>query len=141
MAIARVIKGISKEKQYQELVFEQLQSRRWFRKLSVFYKLIKNESQSYLYHLTPKSSTSYSTRNSKNLAPIKANHSFLKNTLFSIHHHRMEQIRFKNLLFFFLKTLQITNLIRPCPGSSFNVPNSLGLTFYQAACFTPFAPM
>ena len=45
----------------------------------VFYKIIKNESPSYLYHLIPRLSTSYSTRNFKNLPPIKTTHSFFKN--------------------------------------------------------------
>ena len=37
LAIAGAIKGTSKEKLYQELGFESLQSRRWFRKLSLFF--------------------------------------------------------------------------------------------------------
>ena len=55
------------------LVSESLQSREWFRKLFLFYKIIKNESPLYHYHLIPKPSTLYSTRNSKILLPVKAN--------------------------------------------------------------------
>ena len=90
LAITGGISGTSKEKLYQELGFECLLFRSWFRKLSHFYNIIKNESPSYLYHLISKPSTSYSTHNSKNLPPIKANHSFFKSTL-SIHHHGMEK--------------------------------------------------
>ena len=50
LAITEAIRGISKEKLYQELGFESLRSRRWFWKLSLFYKII-NESPAYLYHL------------------------------------------------------------------------------------------
>ena len=82
LAITGAIRGTSKEKLYQELGFESLQSRRWFRKLSVFYKIIKNKSPSCLYYLIPKPLTSYSNRNSENLPPSKANHSFFKNTFF-----------------------------------------------------------
>ena len=82
LAITGVIRGTSKEKLYQELGFESLQSRRWFRKLIPFYKIIKNKPPSYLYHLMPKPLTSYTTRNSEDLPPIKANHSFFKNTFF-----------------------------------------------------------
>ena len=108
LAITGAIRGTSKEKLYQELGFESLQSRRWFRKLSLFYKIIKNESPLYFCHLIPKPLASYSTRNSENLPPIKANHTFFKN-FFSIHHHRMEQIRFKYSLFSILQTFQKTN--------------------------------
>ena len=81
LAITGVIRGTSKEKLYQELDFESLQSR-WFRKLSLFYKMIKNESPSYLHHLIPKALTLYSTRYSENFPNIKTNHSFFKNTFF-----------------------------------------------------------
>ena len=81
-AITGTIRGTSKEKRYQELGFESLQSIIWFQKLSLFYKIIKNKLPSYLYHLIPKLFTSYSTRNSENLSPIKANHSFFKNPFF-----------------------------------------------------------
>ena len=38
LAITGAIRRISKEKLYQELGFESLQPRRWFRKLSLFYR-------------------------------------------------------------------------------------------------------
>lgn len=44
LATTGAIKGTSKEKLYQELGFESLQSRRWFWKSSLFYKIIKNKS-------------------------------------------------------------------------------------------------
>ena len=63
VAITGAIRETSKEKLYQKLGFESLQSRRWFRKLSLFYKIIKNDSPSYLYHLIPKPLALYTTRN------------------------------------------------------------------------------
>ena len=39
LAVAGAIRGTSQEKLYQELDFESLQSRRWFRKLSLLYKI------------------------------------------------------------------------------------------------------
>ena len=44
LAISGAIRGTSKEKLYQELGFESLQHRRWFRKLCTFYKIFKNQS-------------------------------------------------------------------------------------------------
>ena len=54
LAITGTIRGTSKEKLYRELGSESLQSRKWFRNLSLFYKIIKNQSPSYAYHLIPK---------------------------------------------------------------------------------------
>ena len=69
----------------------------------LLYKAIKKrESLSYVYHIIPNPLILYFTRNSKNFPFIKANHRFFQNTFFSIHHHRMEQIRFEYLLFSFL---------------------------------------
>ena len=40
LAITGAIRGTSREKLYEELGLESLQLRRWFRKLSCFYKLV-----------------------------------------------------------------------------------------------------
>ena len=47
------IKSISKEKIYQELGLESLQLRRWYKKLCLFYKILKNKSTAYLLNLIP----------------------------------------------------------------------------------------
>ena len=62
LAITGAIRGTSKEKIYQELGLESLQSRRWYRNLAVFYKIYKNKSLFYLFNLIPEK-TSYATRN------------------------------------------------------------------------------
>ena len=54
LAITGAIRGISSEKLYQELGLESLKSRRWFRKLCHFYKILNEKSSSYLFELTPK---------------------------------------------------------------------------------------
>ena len=91
----------------------------------------KKESPSYLYHLIPKPLTSYSTRNSENLPPIKANHSFFKNTFFPstiIEWNKLDSnIRCSPSYKLFRK--RILEFIRPQPNSIFNIPNSLGLTY------------
>ena len=43
LAITGAIRGSSREKLYQELGFESLQQRHWYRKLCSFYKIFKNE--------------------------------------------------------------------------------------------------
>ena len=52
-AITGAIRRTSSEKLYQELGLESLRSRRWLRKLCLFYKIYKNKSPSYLYNLIP----------------------------------------------------------------------------------------
>ena len=63
LSITGAIRGTSKEKLYKELGFEYLSSRRWFKRLSMFYKNLKNQSPSYLYELIPQSHHLFNLRN------------------------------------------------------------------------------
>ena len=47
------MRGTSQEKLYQELGLESLRSRRWLRRMSYFYKLIKTQKPLYLFNLIP----------------------------------------------------------------------------------------
>ena len=62
LAITGAMRGTFKEKIYQEPGLESLQSRRWYRNLTMFYKIYKNKSLFYLFNLIPEK-TSYATRN------------------------------------------------------------------------------
>ena len=53
LAITGAIEGSCTEKLYQDLRLESPQNRRWFRKLCVFYKIVKEQSQKYLFDLIP----------------------------------------------------------------------------------------
>ena len=53
LSITGTIRGSSREKLYQELGFESLQQRRWYRKHYLFLKIIKNQSPKYLFELIP----------------------------------------------------------------------------------------
>ena len=64
LAITGAIKGSSTDRLYQELGLESLQNKRWFRKLSAFYNIVKEQSPTYLYDLIPSNNISYQTRNS-----------------------------------------------------------------------------
>ena len=63
IAITGAIRGTLKEKIYQELGLESLESRRWFRKLCFFYKVLKNKSPDYLFKTIPQRRPSYIIRN------------------------------------------------------------------------------
>ena len=66
LAIVGAVRGTSKEKLYQELGLESLQQRRWYRKLCCVFKIINNQSLSYLFQLVPSPNTRYSL-NSENI--------------------------------------------------------------------------
>ena len=82
LAITGAIRGTSREKIYQELGLESLQSRRWYKKLTMFYKIYKNKSPFYLFNLIPEKTSSYATRNVDCISLIKIKHNFFKNTFF-----------------------------------------------------------
>ena len=80
IAITGAIRGASKEKIYQELGLESLESRCWFRKLCFFFKILKNTSPDYLFRIIPQRRPSCITRNSDEILLFKTNHNFCKNS-------------------------------------------------------------
>ena len=68
MAITGVIKGTSQLKIYNEFGTECLKFRKWFRRLSVFFKIKTTQIPKYLHELIPSESHIDSTcRNSENV--------------------------------------------------------------------------
>ena len=78
------IRGSSREKFYQELGLETLKSRRWYRKLCLFFKLKKNKYPSYLFDIIPKVLSTRTTRNHNNIPLFNVKHEYFRN-FFSIH--------------------------------------------------------
>ena len=62
IAITGTIRGTSSEKLSQKLGLETLKSRRWFRKLYLFYKMLHSKSPSYLVKLIPENNNQYASR-------------------------------------------------------------------------------
>ena len=91
MAITGAIRGTSSEKLYQELGLESLKSRRWFRKLCNFYKILNEKFLSYLFDLIPNLNRVCETRQSNNIPAIHTRHNYLKNSLLSFYCIWMEQ--------------------------------------------------
>ena len=83
LEITGAVRETSREKLYQELGFESIQRRRWYRKLCCLFKIINNQSPRYLFQLVPSPSTRYFSRNSENIAQLWTKHDFLKNSFFS----------------------------------------------------------
>ena len=129
LAITGAIRGTLKEKLYQELGFESLQQRRWFRKLCTFYRIYKNQSPSYLYNLIPLQTSSRITRSSNNIPCFYFKHNFFKNSFFPsviIEWNNLDiSIHNSNSLSNFKKS--ILQLIRPSSSSAYNCFNNKGI--------------
>ena len=84
IAITRTTIGTSLEKLFQELGLETLKSRRWFRKLYSFYKILHSKSPSCLFKLIPEKNNSYASRSALNnqISCFNVKASFLKNYFF-----------------------------------------------------------
>ena len=63
--------GTNRDELYEELGWESLSDRRWFQRLSLFYKISNGLTLSYLsYHLVTGSETSISLRRRHVIAPL-----------------------------------------------------------------------
>ena len=63
LAITGAVQGTSCDKIYQELGLESIKSRRWHKRLSCMFKIMKEEPPNYLINLVPKCETNIRTRN------------------------------------------------------------------------------
>ena len=127
LAITGAIRGSSKDKLFQELGFEHLSSRRWLRKLCLFYKIVVNKSPNYLYNYVSTVNQSYQTRSGDKFLHMCCWTEYFANFFFpytikesndlspKIHKSESYEV-FKNTL---LKS------IRPPLNSLFNVNDSL----------------
>ena len=71
LAITGAIKRTSRHRIYEELGLETLSSRRWFRRLSTFYKYFTSKSPPYLYSIIPKINLESRTRQRENIPLLK----------------------------------------------------------------------
>ena len=63
LAITGAIQGTSRDKIYQKLGFESLKSRRWYKRLTCMFNIMRNEAPDYLINLVPKCEYVINTRN------------------------------------------------------------------------------
>ena len=116
LAIIWAVRGSSKEKLYQELDLESLQSWRWYRKFCLFFKLNKNKHPSYLFDIIPKVLSTSTTRNHNNIPLINVKHEYFRNSIFP-----STVIEWNEL------DNNIRKFIRPSPNSTLNVHNLHGI--------------
>ena len=67
LAVTDAIKDTSQLKIYNDIANESLKLRRWYRRLSVFFKIKTTQVSNCLYELIPSESHIYSTCNSENV--------------------------------------------------------------------------
>ena len=131
IAITGAIRGSSSEKLYQELGLESLRSRRWLRKLCLFYKIYKNKSPFYLYDLIPDRVKFYSTRSSQidNISNIKTRSNFFRNSFFpsTIPEWNKLDCDISNSDSLNLFKLSLLKFVRPVANSVFDINNPYGL--------------
>ena len=129
LAITGAIRGTSREKIYQELGLESLQSRRWYRKLTMFYKIYKNKSPFYLFNLIPEKTSSYATRNVGQILLIKIKYKFFKSTFFPsaiIEQNELDPA-IQNAESLVIFKSNILKFIKPTPRRFFNCYNRKGI--------------
>ena len=123
LAITGAIKGSSTEIIYEELGLETLKSRRCYRKMSFLYKVLKNESPSYLFQNIPNAQrqSHRQTRNSGKIPSIVVKHDYFKNSFFpsAIIEWNKLDCYIKNSDSFAIFKKRILEFIRPKPNSIF----------------------
>ena len=129
-AITAAVRGTSREKLYQVLGFESLKQRRWYRKLCCLFKLIKNQSPSYLFQLVASPNTKYFARNSENTPQLRAKQHFFKNSLFpsalkELNNLGPEIRKSKSICTF---KSNILKFIRPKPNNVYYCHNPKGIS-------------
>ena len=109
------IRGISREKLYQELGLESLQLRGWCRKLCLFYNTLTNQHHQYLINLIPARHSLYNTRNVSNLPFYNTKQNIFKNSSFpsTIIKWNKLDTNLRNLRNLFVFKKHILQFIRP----------------------------
>ena len=128
IAITGAIRGTSSEKLFQELGLESLKSRRWLRKLCLFYKIFHKKSPSYLFQLIPPNNKVYATRSSRSnkISSFKTRRNFFKDSFFPavISEWNSLDINIRNSSSSNVFKKVLLKFIRPEPNSIYNINDS-----------------
>ena len=131
IAITGAIRGTSSAKLFQELGLESLKSRRWLRKLCLFYKIFHEKSPSYLFQLIPPNNNVYATRSSQSnkISSFKTRHNFFKDSFFPavISEWNSLNIDIRNSSSINVFKKELLKFIRPEPNSTYNINDTKGL--------------
>ena len=130
LAITVAIQGTSREKIYQELGLESLRARRWYKRLSCMFKIVKEEAPNYLINLIPKIQQTTRTRTNR-MPTFHCRADCFKNYFFlpSLNdwYKLDETIRNSESISIFKSRL--LSFIRPLESNVYNIFNPIGLKF------------
>ena len=129
LAITGAIRGSSKEKLYQELGFEYFSSRRWLRKLCLFYEIVVKKSPNYLYNYVSTVNQSYQTRSSDKFLHMCCRTKYFANSFFryTIKEWNNLSLEIRKSVSYEVFKNSLLKFIRPSPNSLFNVSDSPGI--------------
>ena len=129
LAITGAIRGTSRDKLYKELGLESLQSRRWMRRLCLFFKVLKNEQPNYLFDIIPKNESTHNTRFHHNIPSLRVNRDFFKNSFFpsTIGEWNGLDMAVRSSASVSAFKSSLLKVIRPLPNRLIYVNNPIGL--------------
>ena len=130
LAITGAIQGTSRDKIYQELGIESFKSRRWYKRLSYMFKIMKEEAPNYLTNLVPKCETNTRTGNN-NTTTFNSRTNCFKYSFFpsTVNGWIIFDLNIRNSESISVFKSQLLSFIRPIQTNIYNIFEPKGLTF------------
>ena len=130
LAITGAIQSTSREKIYQGLGLESLKSRRWYKRLSCMFKILKEEAPNYLTNLAPKCETNYRTRNNS-IRTFNCRTNCFKYSIFPSNLNDLFNLdlNIRNAESISLFKSKLLSFIRPVQTNIYNIFDPKSLTF------------
>ena len=128
MAITDAIKGSSRKKNYQELGFESLKSRRWYKRLCCMYKIMNDKVPAYLKNLIPKRTLTVSTRGNR-LPTFHCRTDCFRNSFFpsTLNDWFNLDVEIRNSESLAIFKTKLVSFIRPVSSNVYNIFDHVGL--------------
>ena len=130
LAVTGAWRGTSKNRLYDELGWETLYHRRWYRRLCHFFKLIKSRSPEYLFsEIPPERQVVYNLRNPRVYDDIISRTVRFSNTYFNnaIHEWNLLDDEIKNSKSISEFKRRVLEIIRPVRHSTYNISDINGV--------------
>ena len=121
---------------YKELRFKYLRSRKWLRKLCLFYKIVLNKSPNHLYNYVSTVNQSCQTRSSDGFLDMCCRTEYFANSFFPYTIKKWKNLNLEICKSVSYEVFQnsLLKLIRPSPNSLFNISDSLGIKLLTRFC-------
>ena len=136
LSITGTIRGTSREKLYAEPGFESLKFRRWFRKLTCFYKIQSTGLPKYLLQLIPTNNHYYILRKPLNISHYYCKTDTFKNSSFLnvINEWNKLDEKIKGAISFSVFKASLLKMARPHVNSTYRIHNPVGTRLLTRLC-------